>query len=421
MTEITVPLTQANPRRSIVGVSFVSIAWRNLWRNMRRSWLMITSVAFIVLLIVFMHSSQMGIFGTMIDLQANQLHGHAQIQHPKYNDDPRVEYTVPHAAAVLERIRSDPRVRVAAPRVMTHGLVSVGEKSVGAMVVGIDSDQDFAVIKTRVDAGRYLQQDGEAVVGSVLARNLGVGVGDEVVFLGSGKESGIAALVATVVGTFTSGIAVLDRSQVHVTLSDLGGALGLSDEVHAIALQLDTYTSSQPLVDDHDGEILGNRLANWETLMPDLAAQLEMKMIGGVAFYALFVVLVTFGVVNAFIMTIHERTQEFGVLLALGMRPGAIVGMLQIEALCMSVLGLLVGISLAAVVVSFVQVNIASLGQVGEMYEHLNLPQVLRGRFNLEAAMVTSAVIVLATQLAAVVSTLKLYRMKVVEALMTEE
>ena len=120
-------------------------------------------------------------------------------------------------------------------------------------------------------------------------------------------------------------------------------------------------------------------------------------------------------------MTIHERTQEFGVLLALGMRPGAIVGMLQIEALCMSVLGLLVGISLAAVVVSFVQVNIASLGQVGEMYEHLNLPQVLRGRFSLEAAMVTAAVIVLATQLAAVVSTLKLYRMKVVEALMTEE
>jgi ABC-type lipoprotein release transport system permease subunit len=272
-----------------------------------------------------------------------------------------------------------------------------------------------------VDAGRYLQQDGEAVVGSLLARNLGVGVGDEVVFLGSGKESGVAALVATVVGTFTSGMAVLDRSQVHVTLSDLGGALGLSDEVHAIALQLDSYTSSQALVDDYDGEIFGYRLANWGTLMPDLAAQFEMKIVGSVAFYALFVVLVTFGVVNAFIMTIHERTQEFGVLLALGMRPGAIVGMLQIEALCMSVLGLLVGISLAAVVVSFVQVNIASLGEVGEMYEHLNLPQVLRGRFNPEAAIVTGVVIVLAIQLAAVFSTLRLYRMKVVEALMTEE
>ncbi|GIT39040.1 MAG: hypothetical protein Ct9H300mP8_02360 [Gammaproteobacteria bacterium] len=99
MTEITLPLTQANPRRSMVGVSFVSIAWRNLWRNMRRSWLMISSGALYRLTHCLYALKSDGILGTMIDLQANQLHGHAQIQHPKYNDDPRVEYTVPHAAA----------------------------------------------------------------------------------------------------------------------------------------------------------------------------------------------------------------------------------------------------------------------------------------------------------------------------------
>ena len=422
MTEITMSSISLNPPRSIVQVSVVSVAWRNLWRNKRRTSLMVSSVAFVAFLIVVMHSMQVGIFSTMIDMQADLLHGHAQIQHPSYDDDPRVEYTVPRAAAVLDRIRSDPRVRVATPRVMTYGLVSVGEKSVGAMVVGTDPDQDFAALRTSVAAGRYLQRDGEAVVGSVLARNLGVDVGDEIVFLGSGKEAGVAALVSTVVGTFTSGMAALDRSQVYVTLSDLGDALGLTDEVHVIALQLDSYTTSQPLVDSYNGKILGNRLINWETLLPEVAQQFEIKIIGSTAFYVLFVVLVTFGVVNAFIMTVFERTQEFGVLLALGMRPGAIIGMLQIEALCMSVLGLVVGMSLAVVVVSFTQIPIASLGEtLNDAYVTLNLPEVLSGRFSVRAAIVTVAVIVVATQLAAIFSTLRLYRMKVVEALVEEE
>jgi len=416
------PSTSVNAPRSIVHLSVVSVAWRNLWRNKRRTSLMVSSVAFVVFLIVVMHSMQVGVFSTMIDMQADLLHGHAQIQHPSYNDDPRVEYTVPHAAAVLDRIRSDPRVRVATPRVMTFGLVSVGEKSVGAMVVGTDPEQDFATLRTSVAAGRYLQRDGEAVVGSVLARNLGVDVGDEIVFLGSGKEAGVAALVSSVVGTFTSGMAALDRSQVYVTLSDLGDALGLTDEVHVIALQLDSYTTSQPLVDSYNGEILENRLIDWETLLPELAQQFEIKITGSVAFYVLFVVLVTFGVVNAFIMTVFERTREFGVLLALGMRPRAIVGMLQLEALCMSVLGLLAGMSVAWVVVSFTQIPIASLGEsMNDITANMNIPEVLSGRFSAGAAMVTVVVMVVATQLAAIFSTLRLYRMKVVEALVAEE
>ena len=416
------PSTSVNAPRSIVHLSVVSVAWRNLWRNKRRTSLMVSSVAFVVFLIVVMHSMQVGVFSTMIDMQADLLHGHAQIQHPSYHDDPRVEYTVPHAAAVLDRIRSDPRVRVATPRVMTFGLVSVGEKSVGAMVVGTDPEQDFATLRTSVAAGRYLQRDGEAVVGSVLARNLGVDVGDEIVFLGSGKEAGVAALVSSVVGTFTSGMAALDRSQVYVTLSDLGDALGLTDEVHVIALQLDSYTTSQPLVDSYNGEILENRLIDWETLLPELAQQFEIKITGSVAFYVLFVVLVTFGVVNAFIMTVFERTREFGVLLALGMRPRAIVGMLQLEALCMSVLGLLAGMSVAWVVVSFTQIPIASLGEsMNDITANMNIPEVLSGRFSAGAAMVTVVVMVVATQLAAIFSTLRLYRMKVVEALVAEE
>jgi ABC-type lipoprotein release transport system permease subunit len=217
-------------------------------------------------------------------------------------------------------------------------------------------------------------------------------------------------------------MAALDRSQVYVTLSDLGDALGLTDEVHVIALQLDSYTASQPLVDGYNGEILGNRLINWETLLPEVAQQFEIKIIGSTAFYVLFVVLVTFGVVNAFIMTVFERTQEFGVLLALGMRPGAIIWMLQIEALCMSVLGLVVGMSVAGVVVSFTQIPIASLGEnLNDIYATLNIPEVISGRFSVRAAIITAVVIVVATQLAAIFSTLRLYRMKVVEALVAEE
>ncbi|HEY5645266.1 MAG TPA: ABC transporter permease, partial [Pseudomonadales bacterium] len=208
------------PRRRSAGV--FRIAWRNLWRNRRRTSLTAGGIAFAILLLVFAMSMQDGTFEIMVDNAARIGLGHVQIQHPAYQDDPRMEYTLANGDALLALAEATPGVLMAAERVQGFALVSHGERSFGAQVVGVDAEREsrWSSLPGMVAAGRYLEGPGEAFVGAVLARNLGIQVGDEVVLLGTAREGGIAATVAEVVGLFASGQPELDRSLLQIPIED---------------------------------------------------------------------------------------------------------------------------------------------------------------------------------------------------------
>ena len=380
------------------------------------------AVAFACFLVIFAHSAQVGVFDTMIDLTARLFPGHAQIQHPDYRDNPRVRYTVENAAATLAEIERHPLVQQAAPRVLGHGLVSVDEKSFGAMLIGLDPQREFLSIRENIVTGRYIEGAGETVMGTILARNLGAEVGDELIVLGTGKEGSVAPLVATVVGIFESGMADIDRGQVHVHIADLAEAMGLDDEVHAIALMMDSYVDSETMAAENGGMFAGHRFLHWSDLSPEVREMMDMKFASSQMLYVFLVVLVTFGVVNSCIMTVFERTKEFGMLIALGMRPGAIMRMLQVETIWMTVLGLVLGIGLSGAIVGALAVYGIDLGEAyADMTQGFTLPDRLRPAFSVPAAMAMSAVMIAATQIACVAPSLRLFRLKVVDALATEE
>ncbi len=436
MSELTAAPPVSNRARPAVGGTLVTMAWRNLWRVRRRTWLTASGVGFAVFFIVLHRSVAAGAFDMMIELATEQLSGHAQVQHAEYLEDPRIRYTVGGLAAVTETLTRHPAVVAVAPRGMGFALVSAdaeaGETSFGAQVMGIDPAVEFATLgKEVLPGGRPLERTGEGLLGSVLARNLGAEVGGDIVVLGTEKEGGVAATAVTLVGLFNSGNPELDRSLMMVHFDDFSEAFGLHDEAHTIAV----LTRDAGAARDFAAEVAPSlenaatagtpRVHPWQEVQPELEQFVVMKLGGAYVIYVILVVILAFMVVNTFVMTVYERTAEFGMLKAIGMPPGAIFRMVQFEGLWMSVLGAALGLAVAAAVVAALSVQgiplAAMLEGMEDMLGRLSLPDALVPVFDPVAALVATATMVVAVQLAVLVPAPRIWRLNAVEALRDEE
>ena len=198
---LTAPHVAQASGGSGIWLKLAAIAWRNLWRNRRRTWLTAGGIAFAVFMLMLPRAFQDGMFGMMVDNGARMSPGHAQVQHPDYHESPQMENTL-SVAGVVDNLLLTGDFEFVSERAQGFALISAGEKSFGAQVVGLrpEIESQWSMLATSASQGRYIERSGEAYVGAVLARNIGVKVNDEIVILGTAKEGGVAALALEVVG-----------------------------------------------------------------------------------------------------------------------------------------------------------------------------------------------------------------------------
>jgi ABC-type lipoprotein release transport system permease subunit len=401
------------------GVSTAALAWRNLWRNPRRTWLTAGGVAFAVWLLVASVSLQDGSFEVMIDNSARLLTGHVQLQHPDYQDDPALEHVLQDATELAARAARHPHVTAVLPRTSSFALMSAGERSFGAQVMGVDpaAEAPASSLPTMTVAGRYLERPGEAFLGAALARNLDVGVGDELVLLGTAREGGVAVAAADVVGIYATGQPELDRALAQIHIDDFRSGWNLEgDTVHTLALLVDRVAASGAVAADLAAP--GRAALDWRALLPEAEQTVELKRVSTRLFFALIALIVTFSVVNTFMMIVFERTREFGMLMALGMRPGAIVRQLAIEAGWLALLGIGLGLTASAALVSALTVSGIPLpADAAEIMARYNMPDRMYPQFSFWAAGFAAMAMLLGIQVAVLVPALRVLRLKPVEAL----
>ena len=401
-------------------ITLWGLAWRNLWRNRRRTWLTAGGIGFAVWLLVFAMSMQDGSFEVMVDNAARLLTGHVQLQHPAYQDDPSVEHWLAADPALRAQAVAASGVVAALPRAAAFGLVSVGERSLGVQVMGV-SPQDEAAASTlpaATVAGRYLDgAPAQAYLGAMLARNLGAAVGDEVVILGAALEGGVAASAATVVGLFETGQPALDRALLQIPIDDFRAAWNLPpDAVHSLVLILDRAGRAAPVAAALDGP--GRAALDWQALLPEARQTVELKRVGAQLFFVMVALIVTFSVVNTFMMTVFERTPELGMLMALGMRRGAVATELCIEAWWLGLLGVMLGLATAAATVAVLsQVGIPLPADAAEVLVRYNLPDRMYPSFSIPAAVVAVVVMLVGVQVAVAVPAWRIRRLRPVQAL----
>lgn len=402
----------------------LQLAWRNLWRHPRRTWLTTGAMVFSNVILVFMLSLQFGMYALMIDNTLAMFTGHLQVQAPGYKDDLKIRQSLPDASALAVRLRSDTDSVGVAVRGTAFALASSADRSFGIQVVGVQPayEPKVSTLPGLITKGRYLidPDAAEVVIGSVLARNLQIDTGDELTLLGSGRDGAFAANVLTVVGIIESGVVELDRGMAQLPLRVFQDTFFMGQDAHQIVLKAANLSEVEPLAAQvrsllPDGKAL--MLHDWNVLQPGLKQAIQADLASAWFMYGVLIVLVAFSVLNTVLMSVLERTREFGIVMALGLTPWRLGRLVALETLLMGGMGFVLGVVLGALLILWFGYYGFSYPGMEEMADRFNMPGRIYPELQLFPLLLGPLIVYLSSLLASIYPAARLYWLRPVQAM----
>lgn len=361
-----------------------TLAWRNLWRNRRRTLITVLAVVFATWLSIVMRGFQLGTYEQNISWALNLFSGYLQLQHPDFMDKQSLHNSFRFTDAMRSKLENDTRVSAFAPRIYADGLISRGEKSLGSAIFGMDPKLEAKVIrfKAKINSGRMIRSrdGGEIVVGNKLLQNLNAAVGDTVVILSQGYDGALGNMKYRIVGTVKTGMQDFDRAGVFMGIDDLSQLVSMPGKISVVAIALHDLREVAPVTEDLNASLDTSqvRALTWEEVMPELKQGIQLDNYSGMLMLAILIIVVAFGILNTVLMSVTERFREFGILLAVGMPQKQLVALVFIETMYITVMGILLGNLLALGVNWYFAANpIMFTGDMAAMYEEYGfLPEM---------------------------------------------
>jgi len=399
----------------------LKLAWRNIWRNRRRTIISLLALSLGVTAIISIHSFREVVNEEMIENLTRGLVGHVQVHGLGYQASPEIANVVPNATAVEDKLIASVPGAHAEKRVLGAGLAGAGEASSAVMVMGIEPDVPDARQLLAIEKGRALAASPkrEVVIGSGLARELDVGPGGELVLVAQAADGSLANDRFTVVGTADAGSYEANATAVFLELSEAQSFFALDHGVHQIIvrLPLDGEDLRQPVSlmrSALDGDAL--EVMPWTEILPELKSAMDAKRKNQRIIDLIVFLIVSLGVLNTMTMSTFERTREFGVMASLGTRRGRILGMVLLETLLLGAIGFTLGLALAyAILHGIGTVNLGGLSGGSDMLG-ARMPEVLALHVH-APSVIGAAVTTLLTMLAGgLLPALRASRLKPIEA-----
>lgn len=352
-----------------------TLAWRNLWRNHRRTLIMLGAIGLGSWAMIFMTALSRGMVNAMVEDGIRALPGHVQAHHPDFRDDPSVANLIGVSDAELTESLTASGLAHWATRVRVPAVVSSERESRGVVLSGIDPDRERNLIFVDYETveGRFLESvdDRGVVLGRKLAEELETRIGKRVVLMSQDPDNEVADRGFRVVGLFDAETEAQEKSYAFVGKETLKTMLGIGDRVSEIAVMGDNYRDVEPeyrmliaAVDD------GVEVRRWYELDSYLGTMLSVTDGFLVVWVIVIFLALSFGLVNTLVMAVFERVREIGLMLALGMRPVDILGQIIIESMLLLCVGLIAGNLLAwgTILPLADGIDISAVGQGMEMF-----------------------------------------------------
>lgn len=339
----------------------VKLAWRNLWRQKRRTFLTASALALALFLSLLVRTLQEGTYQANIENSARFYTGLIQIQNIEYADSLSIDDVIGSSDDVLAPIESNQNISVILPRIESFALAASGEKSKGVIVIGVEPDKEnrYSKISEKMVSGEYLNADDKQVlVGEGLADFFDLSVGDELVLYGQGYRGQTAAGLYKIKGIIHFPLPQLDNQLIYLPLKLAQTLYSTENFVTAWVL----HTNNISKLDQTVAQLnlsYGDKykVRDWKDLAPELAQQIAMDKAGGIFLIYVLYGVVGFGLFATILMMTLERQREFGVMLATGMLRNRLLQLVAIESVFIAFIGVILGLFFAFPVLTYLYFN----------------------------------------------------------------
>lgn len=398
------------------------LAWKNIWRNKKRSFIILTATALGLAGGLFSIGVMTGMYASMVDSAINRELGNIQLHTAEYKKDQMIRQYLPKADSIGAVLRSLSDVRSYAEHSIIEGMASSATTAAAATIVGIDPNQEqtvTAVSKSLIE-GSYLEKKNTVVVGKKLADKLRLKLHSRLVISFSGLDGNIIYSAFRIGGIFTTAASSFDGSNIFVRRGDLSNLLGHDAPIHEIVVrtkdQFVLTATQQAIQQAVPSSVI---VETWREISPELKLTADSSDITNEVFLGIILFALLFGLTNTQLMSVLDRVRDFGILLAVGMYRTRLFLMIILESLFLSFSGGIIGVIIGWAVTQYFKTHGIDLSTLSEGLSAYGIPSILYPYIKASLYVSLTVMMVFTSIIAALYPAVKAIRLKPVEAIRT--
>ncbi|MFL2582034.1 MAG: ABC transporter permease [Flavobacteriales bacterium] len=351
----------------------LKLAWRNIWRNKRRTFITLAMIQFAVVLATFMSAFRYGILDAQVENVVGGYQGYGAINDTSFVDEPNIENTVPFNDSIKNYLNDKAVIKSYSPRILGVGMMTCGDKFKITKITGVDPDLEDSLthLSNFIVRGRLMENPGEVVLGGRLSKRLKADLDSLVFVTGMGYHGNTANMLLKVVGIINLSNVEEDKRLAFITLDEARQGFALYDGVNQIVLAFNNNSNASRIVNElKDDFELPTQIYSWDELNESLYMLVQVNDAGNVIISSILYFVISFGLFGTILMMLAERKREFGMLIAIGMKKSKLAYVVYLENILMGVIGTAIGFVIAIpLVYYFHETPIDLTGQMADDIE----------------------------------------------------
>lgn len=393
----------------------IKLAWRNVFRNKRRTLITLMMIQFAVVLATFLSALRFGIMDTQIENVVGGFKGYAAVCDTGYIKEPIIDRAIPYSDATKKRLIDNKDIEVFSPRVIGGGSMSCGDKFKVMQIVGVfpKMEDSLTHLSKKLIKGRFLEGTGEVLLGSSLAERLKADL-DSIVFLtGAGYHGNSANLMLRVVGIVKLPNIQENKRTGFVTITEAYEGFAMEGLVSNIAMSFKDNSDAIEIVKEMKPSFKGNLgVYSWDEIDEPLYMLVLVNDAANVIVTGMLYFIISFGLFGTILMMLSERKKEFGVLIAIGMSKTRLGFLVFLENIFLAIIGTIIGFLVAfPIVYYFYYFPIELSGSEAEGMIKVGFEPVLRISVDIGIFIWQAAIVLFMSTLFSLYPILKIYSM----------